>query len=85
MSMTLEQIESEVLKLSEASRTELLTHIIESLDQTTVQENDVSKAWIEIATKRDQQMDSDPSQSISAEEVLQKNHLKDRDNEENSI
>ena len=85
MSMTLEQIEAEAVKLPEASRTKLLTRLMKNLEKSVIGNDDTASIWTEEAVRRDRAMDADASQIVSAEEVLQKIHLKDRDNEEGFI
>lgn len=80
MSMTLEQIEAEVGKLPEASRTKLLTHLMKILDESMIENDDSANVWTEEAIRRDRAMDTDASQIVTTEEVLQKINLKDRDN-----
>ena len=83
MSMSLEQIEAEVLKLPEASRAELLTHIMESMQNVAV--DGVADAWAVEAVNRDKVMENDLTQTLSAEDVFNKINLKDRDNEKDFI
>ena len=83
MSMTLEQIEAEALKLPEASRAELLTHIMESIQK--VEDDDIANAWVAEAANRDKAMEHDPAQTLSAEDVFKKINLRDRDNEKGFI
>lgn len=85
MSMTLEQIEAEAVKLPEASRTKLLTHLMAYLEKSVIENDDTASTWTEEAIRRDRAMDADASQIVNTEEVLQKIHLKDRDNEEGFI
>ena len=85
MSMTLEQIEAEVGKLSEASRTKLLTHLMKNLDESMIKNADTANVWTEEAIKRDRAMDTDASQTVTTDEVFQKINLKDRDNEKDFI
>ena len=84
MSMTLKQIEAEAVKLPEASRTKLLIRLMKNLEKS-IENDDAASTWTEEAVRRDRAMDADASQIVSAEEVLQKIHLKDRDNEEGFI
>ena len=76
---------SEAVKLPEASRTKLLTHLMAYLEKSVIENDDTASTWTEEAIRRDRAMDTDASQIVNTEEVLQKIHLKDRDNEEGFI
>ena len=66
MTMTLEALESEVLRLAPADRAHLLDRVVASLD--TDAERDA--AWDAVAARRDGEMDSDPSVVVPLDEAL---------------
>ena len=66
MTMTLEALESEVLRLAPADRAHLLDRVVASLD--TDAERDA--AWDAVAARRDAEMDSDASTVVALDEAL---------------
>ncbi len=66
MPLTLEALESEVLRLSTADRTRLLDRVVASLDADA--EKDA--AWDAVAGQRDAELGGDPSNAASVDEVL---------------
>ena len=66
MTMTLEALESEVLRLAPADRAHLLDRVVASLD--TDAERDA--AWDAVAARRDAEMDSDASTVVPLDEAL---------------
>ena len=66
MTMTLEALESEVLRLAPADRARLLDRVVASLD--TDAERDA--AWETVAARRDAEMENDPSVVVPIEEAL---------------
>ena len=70
MSMTVEQIEAEVLKLPEQARAELLGRLMRSLADTAAMALDVVEAWVQEAIRRDEEMESGAVAGIPAEEVF---------------
>ena len=70
MSMTVEQIEAEVLKLPEQARAELLGRLMRSLADISVMDPDVAEAWAQEAIRRDEEMESGSVAGIPAEEVF---------------
>ena len=85
MPMTLEKIQAKAIKLPESSRIKLLAHLIKSLEKPLIEEDNIANAWTEEAIRRNRAIDANPPQTISAEEVLIKIDLKDRENEKGSI
>ena len=71
MSMTVEQIEAEALKLSEPARAELLGRLMRSLTDTLAVDQDVAEAWAQEAIRRDEEMESGSVVGIPAEEVFE--------------
>jgi putative addiction module component (TIGR02574 family) len=70
MSMTVEQIEAEVLKLPEQAQVELLGRLMRSLAETAAIDPDVAEAWAQEAIRRDKEMESGSVAGIPAEEVF---------------
>ena len=66
MTMTLEALESEVLRLAPADRAHLLDRVVASLD--TDAERDA--AWDAVAARRDAEMESDASTVVPLDEAL---------------
>ena len=69
MTMTVEQIESEALKLPEQARADLLGRLMHSL--TDVADRDVAEAWAQEAVRRDDEMESGSVAGVSATEVFE--------------
>lgn len=72
MAMTLEQIETEALALSEESRARLLERLLLSFDETVQGDDTVARAWVEEAERRDQEMNIDGESGIAAEEMFER-------------
>lgn len=70
MSMTVEQIEAEVLKLPEQTLVELLDRLMRSLAETAAMEPAVAEAWTQEAVRRDEEMESGQVAGIPAQEVF---------------
>ena len=68
MAMTVEQIESEALKLPEQERADLLGRLMHSL--TDVADRGVAEAWAQEAVRRDDEMESGSVAGVSATEVF---------------
>ncbi|CAI4030075.1 Addiction module antitoxin RelB [Nitrospira tepida] len=66
--MSLEKLEAEALKLDPKERARLAGKLLESLEQLSEDEN--AKLWAEEAQRRDEEMDTHPGGSSSAEEAL---------------
>ncbi len=68
MSLTLEQITSEAMHLSVASRAELAEKLVESLDFSENQ--DLQQAWVSEAIRRRDDVRSGRIQTIPGEQVF---------------
>lgn len=68
MSLTLEQITSEAMHLSVASRAELAEKLVESLDFS--ENEDLQKAWASEAIRRREDVRSGRVQTIPGEQVF---------------
>jgi hypothetical protein len=66
--MSLEDLESEALKLDPRSRARLAERLLESLEQLTAAEN--SALWAEEAERREAEWDADPTVGRPAADVL---------------
>ena len=66
--MSVEELESEALRLDPESRARLAERLLVSLDELSEPEN--LQLWVAEAQRRDDQMDSDPASGRPAEEVL---------------
>jgi hypothetical protein len=68
MTVPIEALESEVLKLPKADRLRLLDRVVASLDTDSRRD----AAWDAVAAERDAQTDLDPTSLISLDDVLVK-------------
>ena len=66
--MSVDELESEALRLDPESRARLAERLLVSLDELSEQEN--LQLWAAEAQRRDAQMDSDPASGRPAEEVF---------------
>lgn len=66
--MSVEELESEALKLDPKSRARLAERLLASLDGLSEQES--AQLWAAEAERRDAQMDSDPGSGRPAEDVF---------------
>jgi len=66
--MSIDEIESTVLKLAAADRARLAERLLESLEQLSDEENE--KLWAEEAIRRDKEWDADPSVGRPAQDVM---------------
>lgn len=65
--MSIDEIESTVLKLAAADRARLAERLLESLEELSDEEN--AKLWAEEAIRRDKDWDADPSAGRPARDV----------------
>ncbi len=73
MSMTLDQIESEMLNLPEDDRARLFGSLLRSFEERMPRQEDrIAQIWAEEAERRDQAMDRGEESGIPAEEVFQR-------------
>ena len=73
MSRTLEQLEDEVLRLPEAARARLVERLLSSFqEETGSDEEDIGRAWVEEAERRDDEMSSGREEGLPAREVFSK-------------
>jgi hypothetical protein len=73
MSRTLEQIEDEVLRLPEASRARLMERLLSSFqEQPGNAGEEIVRAWVEEAERRDDEMSSGKEEGLPAREVISK-------------
>jgi hypothetical protein len=68
LAMSIDEIESAVLKLAAANRLRLAEKLLESLEELSDQEN--AKLWAEEAIRRDKEWDADPSVGRPARDVM---------------
>lgn len=66
LAMSIDEIESAVLKLAAADRARLAESLLESLEQLS----DEEKLWAEEAIRRDKEWDADPSVGRPAQDVM---------------
>lgn len=71
MSLTLNEIEAEALRLPEEDRARLFESLLRSFDESTYEEEN-SRIWAEEAARRDQAMESGEEPGIPAEEVFRR-------------
>ena len=69
MTMTVEQIEAEALKLPEPARADLLGRLMHSL--ADVADRGVAEAWAQEAVRRDDEMESGSVAGVPATEVFE--------------
>jgi len=67
--VSIEEIESEILKLDPKTRARLAGKLLESLEDLSEEEN--AQLWAQEAQRRDAEMDSCPEAGRSADEVLE--------------
>jgi putative addiction module component (TIGR02574 family) len=73
MSRTLEQIEDEVLGLPEESRARLMERLLSSFqEEPGSAEEDIARAWVGEAERRDDEMSSGREEGLPAQEVFSK-------------
>ncbi|XXX41789.1 addiction module protein [Sorangium sp. So ce117] len=65
-------MEAEALKLPVAERARLAETLLASLDELSEEEH--RRLWTEEATRRDAELDADPSRGRSAEDVFRDAH-----------
>jgi hypothetical protein len=70
MARPLEQIEADALQLDETDRARLARRLLLSLEPVGEDPEEVRKAWIEEALRRDAEMESGEVQGIDGEEVF---------------
>ncbi|MGK4002198.1 addiction module protein [Sorangium sp. So ce1036] len=66
--MNLPELEAEPLKLPAAERAHLAEALLEGLDELSEEEH--RRLWTEEATRRDADLDADPSRGRPAEDVF---------------
>lgn len=66
--MKVSDLEAEALKLDPADRARLAAKLLESLDALSEEENE--RLWVEEATRRDAELDANPSRGRPAEDVF---------------
>jgi hypothetical protein len=66
--LSIEELESEAMKLDPKARARLAGKLLESLDALSEAENE--RTWAEEAERRDRDLDSDRDDGRSADEVL---------------
>ena len=66
--MSVEELESEALRLDPESRARLAERLLVSLDELS--EEDSEQLWAAEAQRRDAQMDADPGSSRPADDVF---------------
>lgn len=68
--MTLDQLKAEALNLPEESRISLFESLLRSFAEASGLDDEIARAWIEEAARRDQEMGEGPEAEIPAEEVF---------------
>lgn len=71
MNWTLDEIETEALRLPEEDRARLFESLLLSFDEITHEEEN-ARVWAEEAARRDQAMESGEEPGIPAEEVFKR-------------
>ena len=69
-SLTLDQLETEALKLPEESRVKLFRTLLRSFEQALNLDDGIARAWAEEAERRAQAMEDGSEPEIPAEEVF---------------
>ena len=73
MDRTLAQLEDEALHLPEEARAKLMARLLSSFQEHQGSaEEEIARAWVEEAERRDQEMSAAGDEGIPAEEVLRK-------------
>jgi putative addiction module component (TIGR02574 family) len=70
MSLSVDEIEAEALKLPEASRAELLERLMLSFQKSPEWDDQIARTWAEEAERRDQEMTATGDEGVPAEEVF---------------
>lgn len=70
MSLSVDEIEAEALKLPEASRAELLERLMLSFQRSLEWDDPIARTWAEEAERRDQEMTATGDEGVPAEEVF---------------
>jgi hypothetical protein len=68
LTMTMEQVESEALKLKPEARAELAEKLLRSLEDLS--DADIERLWAEEAVRRDAELDSGTASMRDAEDVF---------------
>ena len=66
MEQTLDSLKSEVMKLSAGERSRLLDALLDSIDQ----DEEVERAWEELADRRDAQLESGAVSPVDGDQIL---------------
>ena len=66
--MTIEQVETEALKLNPKARAELAEKLLKSLEELS--EEEITRLWAEEAVRRDAELDSGSASMRDAEDVF---------------
>ena len=66
--MTVNDLESEVLKLDPKERARIAQRLLESLE--ALSENEIEFLWYQEAERRDEALDENPNRAIPADEVM---------------
>lgn len=66
--MSIDEIEAVLLRLSLEERARLAEKVLESLEDLSSEERE--RLWVEEATRRDEEWDTNPSSGRPAEDVL---------------
>ena len=72
-SASVEELEASALALPEPERVRLVGSLVRSLTGT---DEEVDRAWLDVAERRDREMGHDPGGGIPAEEVFRKARAK---------
>lgn len=70
MSLSVDEIEAEALKLPEGSRAELLERLMLSFQRSLDWDDPIARTWAEEAERRDQEMTATGDEGVPAEEVF---------------
>lgn len=68
--MTIDELETELLRLPPGERARLAERLIRSLDE--VSQEEAERLWDEEARRRDEELDRDPVVARSADDVLRR-------------
>jgi putative addiction module component (TIGR02574 family) len=72
MSLSIDEIEAEVLKLPEEARTELIERLMTGFQKTQGWDDQIARTWAEEAERRSREMTETGDEGVPAEEVFRR-------------
>lgn len=72
MSLSIDEIEAEVLKLPEEARTELIERLMTGFQKSRPWDDKIARTWAEEAERRSREMTETGDEGVPAEEVFRR-------------